>query len=121
MNGHTLGPWRSSSTRLKIQDCQMSHQIWSAAPRPTPDESPIDIEGARIAGCRVAFIEEQNVGVDAADANARLIAAAPDYHRTAVEMCERHDKDARAANFEHCGCVDCAPFRPIIARAGGRS
>lgn len=54
-------------------------------------------------------------------ANAHLIATAPDYHEAAIEMIERHDAEARRCNFDRCGCENCKSFRPIVAKAEGRS
>jgi hypothetical protein len=49
-----------------------------------------------------------------------LIAAAPDYHKAARAMIDRHDVAAIACNFDRCGCPECQPFRVIIAKAEGR-
>ena len=54
-------------------------------------------------------------------ANAHLIAAAPDYHEASLAMIARHDAEAKAANFDKCGCENCKPFRAIAAKAEGRS
>lgn len=53
-------------------------------------------------------------------ANGRLICAAPDYHAVAVAMVERHDANARLFGFPRCGCEECTPFRPVIAKALGK-
>lgn len=58
---HTPGPWETDDTYLKFSDCDLHMQIWCCNPT-----------------IRIGFVESQNVGTAAAEANACLIAAAPE-------------------------------------------
>jgi hypothetical protein len=95
---HTPGPWD-----------------WDGALRPSGNGSFFFYVVA--AGKKLCAIWEPN---ENREANARLIAAAPDYHASARMLVWKHDDAAHKAGFGKCGCADCAPFRPIIAKAEGR-
>lgn len=92
---HTPGPWKAEEHRgFTIGDCTLGYQIWAKV--------------------RIAFTERQNVGAEIEGANARLIAAAPLFYDAAKLMLVRHDSAAKAANFNLCGCTECALFRRIV-------
>ena len=38
-------------------------------------------------------------------------------YKAAIELIQRHDADAKAANFDKCGCDNCKPFRIAIQKA----
>lgn len=65
------------------------------------------------------WILQNPLGKERAKANAHLIAAAPDFYSEANAMIERHDAEARKADFDSCGCEDCRPFRAIVKKARG--
>jgi hypothetical protein len=103
MSGHTPGPWRSSIDLTSVQD-----RIFA-----TVDGKSVTV--ASIQSYRTKTIDRATRG-----ANARLIAAAPDFYHEACDLVMRHDYAAGLANFNQCGCPDCTPFRAVIAKAEGR-
>lgn len=111
---HTPGPWMWFGDDLHNADALASFLIAFEAAR--------DPKTGDVAMADVAVVSEPVIRTDGdtQDANAHLIAAAPDYDAAAREMITRHDASAKAANFNRCGCDDCKPFRPIIAKAEGR-
>lgn len=52
---------------------------------------------------------------------AQLWVDAPAYQSAAIELINRHDTKAQAANFAQCGCADCTPFRAIVAKPTGET
>ncbi len=107
---HTPGPWKAIFTDDEewrgVENTNIEHGGGLIAKVYGTDEFPC--------------VEATDKICQELAANARLIAAAPDYHEAAVSICARHDEKARRCNFDSCGCEDCKPFRPIIAKATGK-
>jgi len=114
---HTIGDWYvDDGTPGHVKSRSENHRYIEGVGHSTPTVARFDIWssfGNRIEGVGFSKEEEQ--------ANGHLISAAPDFYAEAVAMCERHDVEARQCNFERCGCENCKPFRPIIAKARGES
>lgn len=106
-SGHTKGPWRKGSGDWPRHDGGVTACVYEEA-------TCLPVALAWSTGDEWSRPAAENT------ANAHLIAVAPEYHEEAIELVERHDAKARAANFNRCGCGDCGPFRLLIAKAAGR-
>lgn len=102
MSKHTLGPW------LQLSDGYIYGQDSKMIALPLHPSHPLPI------------VEQFRVSVEEANANARLIAAAPDLLeaiKDAVENCET------CRGNEYVGtdcCCRCQTFAKLIAKAEGR-
>ena len=92
---HTPGPWQVAE-RYNCVDVRA-------------------VEGPFVADCNASFAIDWKTK----EANARLIAAAPDYHEEVGRILAEHDEEAQACNFSRCGCPVCKSLRPIHAKAAG--
>lgn len=86
---------------------------------PSPWEAVYSVGEWIIKSARGKYIGGLMIGGRECRANARLIAAAPDYHEGTGRILARHDAEAVKANFARCGCEVCATLRPIYAKATG--
>lgn len=108
MSGHTKGPWRvEEGTTL----------VWGAC---NPDDLTNYGMGYPVAECRITPISSWAKGPDSdeGEANARLIAAAPDLLEVAKRLASlEHEDMGRAFPSRE----DIAAARAAIAKAEGRS
>jgi hypothetical protein len=105
MSGHTPGPWRllEGQYARRTSNYDKTRRL-AVLTKSAPTKTTAYAVGETAEECR---------------ANARLIAAAPDFFQEACDLVMRHDYAAGLANFNQCGCPDCTPFRAVIAKAEG--
>lgn len=101
MSKHTPGPWTS---------------------RPFGDSFAVMVSDKRVAYCYGAFADWDK---ETAEANAHLIAAAPELLEALKEMCEMHGgiHDEDCPEDDTCGCYGKAfndRINAVIAKAEGR-
>lgn len=106
MTQHTPAPWMITMSGRTKDGGAHQHQIGT-------HEKTVAYAWLPITDDKDQKFHEHN-------ANARLIAAAPEYHEAAVRMLNIHDEQARRSNHTRCGCDECNAFRPIVAKAGGK-
>lgn len=126
---------------IKNRACEGGDEFWDhvehiAAITPWPWEAVADLDGdhaiwagdvlvavtdgweystTRHAGLDKPFRRERSED----EANARLIAAAPEMLGEILSFVKRHHIEAKAVNFKTCGCDDCNKFKAVILKARG--